>query len=256
MSNRIKKIIEIKTPEGVSFPLYPASPLLRAAALIIDFCCILVAINSVMMPIRLISTISKDSADGLAILVSFLITFGYYIAIEWFWDGRSVGKKLFHLRVIDQQGLKLAFSQVLLRNLLRVIDFMPLFYVTGGLTATLSPRWQRLGDIASGTLVIREQQIFEPDLSKIVTDKYNSFRDYPYFATKARAAISPDEAALICNFLQRRDYFNADVRIAICELMVNYCKSMVEFPHEALENLSNERYLRNLIDIVYQRRAI
>ncbi len=256
MNNGFKKIIEVKTPEGVSFPLYPASPLLRAAALMIDFFCIIATINAIMIPIRIVSIISKDTADGLAIFISFIVAFGYYIAIEWFWDGRSVGKKLFHLRIIDQNGLKLSFPQVLLRNLLRVVDFLPAFYVAGGISATLSQRWQRLGDIAAGTMVIREDKIVEPDLSKILADKYNSFRDYPYFTAKARSALTPAEAALIFTFLQRRDRFNDDVRIELCSKLADYFKTLVEFPDEALENISNERYLRNLADIVYQREAI
>ncbi|MCF6174283.1 MAG: RDD family protein [Victivallaceae bacterium] len=256
MSNGLKKIIEIKTPEGVSFPLYPASPMLRAAALMIDFLCILVAINTVVIPIRLISTISKDTADGLIIIVTFLVAFGYYIAIEWFWDGRSVGKKIFHLRVIDQNGLKLSLPQVLLRNLLRFVDTLPIFYIAGGLSAILSQRWQRLGDIAAGTMVIRERKMIEPDLSKILADKYNSFRDYPYFAAKARSSITPDEATLIFDFLQRRDKFNDEVRIKLCSRLADYFRSLVEFPPEAMENISDERYLRNLVDIVYQREAI
>jgi uncharacterized RDD family membrane protein YckC len=256
MSNGLKKIIEVKTPEGVSFPLYPASPLLRAAALMIDFFCILVAINTVAIIRKLTATISPDTANGLNILVTFIIVFGYYITIEWFWNGKSVGKKLFHLRVIDQNGLKLSFPQVLLRNLLRIIDFMPLFYVTGGISASLSSRWQRLGDIAAGTMVIREQKMVEPDLSKILADKYNSFRNYPYFANKARSSITPEETALIFDFLRRRDNFNDDVRIKLCSQLVDYFKSLVEFPHEAMENISDERYLRNLIDIVYQRQQV
>ena len=256
MSNGLKKIIEIKTPEGVSFPLYPASPLLRSAALMVDFICIMVAINAVMIPVRMIASISEDTANGLAILAVFILAFGYYIIIEWFWDGRSVGKKLFHLRIIDQQGLKLSFPQVLLRNLLRVVDALPLFYVAGGLASMLTSRWQRLGDLAAGTLVIREYKIAEPDLSIILADKYNSFRDYPYFAAKARSSVTPHEAALIFDFLQRRDNFNDDVRIDLCAQLANYFKALVEFPHEALENISNERYLRNLADIVYQREAI
>lgn len=256
MSNGFKKIIEINTPEGVSFPLYPASPILRAAALIIDFLCIIVTINALMIPVRMVSVINKDTANGLAIIISFIVAFGYYIIIEWFWDGRSVGKKLFHLRIIDQSGLKLSFPQILLRNMLRVVDILPVFYVVGGISSTFSQRWQRLGDIAAGTMVIREQKIIEPDLTVILADKYNSFRDYPYFAAKARSSVTPNEATLIFDFLQRRDNFNDNVRIKLCAQLTNYFKSLIEFPDEALENISNERYLRNLADIVYQREAI
>jgi uncharacterized RDD family membrane protein YckC len=252
MNSGLNKVIEIKTPEGVSFPLYPASPLLRAAALLIDFCCIMVAINAVMIPARMIKTISEDTANALAILLPFILLFGYYIIIEWFWDGRSVGKKLFRLRIIDQNGLNLSFPQVLLRNLLRVVDALPLFYVAGGICSMLSPRWQRLGDLAAGTLVIREHKTIAPDLNTILADKYNSFRDFPYFAAKARSAITPDEATLIVDFLQRRNNFNDEVRIKICSQLANYFKNLVEFPAEALENISDERYLRNLVDIVYQ----
>lgn len=91
-----------------------------------------------------------------AVLGSFLVFFGYYIFFEIIWKGQSPGKRAVGLRVIRDDGLPLNFSASVIRNLIRIIDFMPGTYGAGVLTMCLNKRWKRLGDIAAGTLVVRE----------------------------------------------------------------------------------------------------
>src|SRR2546430_9794845 len=94
------------------------------------------------------------------------------------------------------EGLRLQFHQIVTRNLLRFVDSLPLFYFVGGLVSWLSPKCQRLGDLADNTIVIRSPRISEPDLDQLLAGKFNSLRQYPHLAARLRHRVSPAEAAV------------------------------------------------------------
>lgn len=251
--DELANVVEITTPEGISFPLHLASPVTRCLAFTLDFFCILLLVNISSVFARFVVLISPDTASALSILLYFLVSLLYGIILEWGWNGQTIGKKLFRLRVVDADGLKLSASQVLIRNILRMVDVLPGFYMIGGISALISPRYQRLGDIAGRTYVIIEQNLSDPDISSVISDKYNSFRDYPYIAAKARSKIPPNEAALLLNAVLRRDSLSPASRTEVYSALAKYVKSKVDFPQEATDGLSDERYLRNIVDILYRR---
>jgi hypothetical protein len=93
--------------------------------------------------------------SGVLVLVTFFITWCYFVLLEWLWQGQTVGKRMYGLRVIGEDGSPATFTAVLVRNLARMIDFLPGFYAVGLLTVIVTPRSQRLGDLAAGTYVVR-----------------------------------------------------------------------------------------------------
>ncbi len=95
------------------------------------------------------------SLSGVLVLVTFFITWCYFVLLEWLWQGQTVGKRMYGLRVIGEDGSPATFTAVLVRNLARIIDFLPGFYAVGLLTVIVTPRSQRLGDLAAGTYVVR-----------------------------------------------------------------------------------------------------
>src|SRR5207245_9916187 len=92
-------------------------------------------------------------------LEEFAIGFAYGALLEGFWNGQTIGKRLFHLRVIDQSGLPLRIEQAWVRNLMRVFDALPIAYLVGGISVLRSPLMQRFGDRVAGTLVIRQSPL-------------------------------------------------------------------------------------------------
>ncbi len=92
---------------------------------------------------------------GIMLLAAGLFGWSYFIVLEWLWNGQTVGKRLFGLRVINEDGSPARFIAVFVRNLVRVVDFLPAFYGLGLVAIVLSPRSQRLGDLAAGTYVVR-----------------------------------------------------------------------------------------------------
>ncbi|MEM7113333.1 MAG: RDD family protein [Chloroflexota bacterium] len=91
-------------------------------------------------------------------LVSFGLLWGYYIFFELRWNGRSPGKKWTGIRVVKQDGTPITLSESIIRNLVRLVDFLPLGYGIGVVAMFIDGRSRRLGDMVAGTLVVREQE--------------------------------------------------------------------------------------------------
>jgi uncharacterized RDD family membrane protein YckC len=102
------------------------------------------------------SAFGIEAALGVSSL-AFLVTFvAYFVLFEGLGRGRTLGKIALRLRVLMVDGTPVTFAAALYRNLLRPGDFLPLFYVVGLVAVFTNARAQRLGDIAAGTVVVRE----------------------------------------------------------------------------------------------------
>ncbi len=88
-------------------------------------------------------------------LLVFALFWGYYMVFEVASNGQSLGKRALGLRVIKDGGYPIGFADSAIRNLVRVVDFLPFFYGAGLLTMLVNGNWQRLGDFAAGTLVVK-----------------------------------------------------------------------------------------------------
>jgi uncharacterized RDD family membrane protein YckC len=255
MSHNKSNTLTIRTPEGVVFSLQLAGPITRFMSWVIDLACIS-AISSIFnILLKVIGIISQDISMAVSILSYFVISIGYGIATEWYWQGQTLGKRLLKLRVMDEQGLRLQFSQIVIRNLLRFVDSLPLFYMVGGLACLISKNAQRLGDFAANTLVVWNPSVSRPDLNQILQGKYNSFRQYPHIEARLRQRISPQEAGLALQAILRREEIEPVARIELFKDIVSYFKTVVEFPQEAIESISDEQYLRNVVDVLYRTKA-
>lgn len=244
--------IAIKTPEGIAFALVLAGPVARFLGAVIDLACISVIMIALNMGLGIMAILSADIARAVAICSYFIISIGYGIAMEWYARGQTVGKRLLGLRVMDVQGLRLHFSQVVIRNLLRVVDMLPVFYLAGGLACLVSQRAQRLGDIAANTIVVRVPKREAPDLEQLLAHKYNSLRDYPHLAARLRQRSDPRAAQIALNALFRRDEFASQERVELFAQIACYFKERVAFPEEASQGITDEQYVRNVVDILFR----
>ena len=244
----------IQTPEGASFSLASAGPISRCLAWLIDLATISALLSVVGMATRPLAALHADIGMGLFVLLNFLVSTGYAIALEWYWRGQTLGKRMLRLRVMDAGGLRLQFSQILLRNLLRTLDMLPFFYLVGGTSCLLTAKNQRLGDLAAGTVVIRADRSGLPDLERLLPDKFNSLREHAVLASRLRQRIPPAEAALALRALLRRDALDIPERAALFAELAGHFRDLVPFPPEASEGLSDERYVRNVVDLVFRPR--
>lgn len=247
--------LRIATPEGVVFSYKLATPAVRCLAWAVDAAAIGSISFSVSRLCALAGFLSPDFANFLSAVLYFVISVGYGIVLEWRWRGQTLGKRLFGLRVIDMQGLRLQFPQIALRNLLRPIDSLPLLYLVGG-TAALWTRWgQRLGDLAANTVVAREPSWVTPDLEPIAPAKYNSLLAYPHLAARLRSLAHPQAVSYALQALAQRDRYTGSGRVKLFGDLADYFRSLVRFPEEALSGLSDEQFVRAVIRAIYNPEA-
>lgn len=248
---RFEKKIQIRTPEGVIFALHVADPLHRFLALIIDKLCVHVLGGIVGSVLGVFRVIHWDTASAVIMLATFVITIGYPIVLEWLWRGQTVGKRLMRLQVMDEQALRLRPQQVIIRNLLRFLDMLPAFYLIGGLASLFSAKGQRIGDLVANTIVIRHPRIEEPDLNQVLHGKYNSLREHPHLAARLRQAITPAEIGIAVNALIRRDQLDDTARLELFAALRQTFSNRVRFPESATDAISDEQYVRNVVDIAF-----
>lgn len=250
------KALTIRTPEGIEFSMPLAGPISRFLALVVDMLSISVALKTLSIAFHVLSAIQRELGLSLQLLAAFVVGIGYAILLEWVWRGQTLGKKLLRLRVIDEQGLRVRFSQIVVRNLLRPVDILPLFYMVGGLFCMLHGHGQRLGDIAAGTVVVRVPGVSKPNLEKLSGDKFNSLRQYPHLTLRLLRTTPPEDAFLALRALLRREELDPPARVALFRELAAHFKTLVPFPQEVLDGLTDERYVRNVVDVLFRPRSV
>jgi uncharacterized RDD family membrane protein YckC len=254
MNERRTATLDISTPEGVTFSLPLAGPVTRSVACFLDYVAMSIAWSMLRLILLPVVFISGDVGIGLTILIQFIFIESARMLMELFWGGQTIGKKILGLRVMDERALKLRPSQIVLRNLMRAVDFIPLFYGLGGMASFFSARAQRLGDLAAGTVVVRSVKSIPPDVAGVLAGKFNSFRDHPHLEARLRQKVTPEEAQLALHALVRRDELETTARVKLYEQLASLFRDKVIFPEDAVFGLSDEQYLRNVVETIFRSR--
>ena len=165
----IEDNLNIDTPELVSIEMPLAGIGSRFIALLVDYLIwgagftVLVILLTLILPsIGTISWFKAQWAIAIAIFGFFLINWGYFTLFEAFWNGRTPGKRVARIRVIQRSGRPIGLFESMARNLVRYIDQIPGIYVVGVVAMFITRQHQRLGDLAAGTLVVRDREEESP----------------------------------------------------------------------------------------------
>ena len=149
------------TPEAVTINVDVAGLGSRMIALLVDSLIQL----AIVVPI-LIGVGTGDVSDMVEIVVIyavlFLIVWAYYPLFEFFWQGRTPGKRAQRLRVVRTDGQPAGGAAILVRNLIRTVDVLLLPFLAV-ISMLVTARAQRLGDLAAGTMVVREGRLVAPE---------------------------------------------------------------------------------------------
>jgi len=189
MAQRDKPIdatIDIVTPENISFCYRVAGPFRRLPAFVIDLLLrfgIWFAIVFVFGILGVLDVIDGALAIVFMLLLLFVMEWLYGGLLETFWNGQTVGKRVMRIRVLSTGGQPINGLQAMMRNILRFADMMPLIpfavisdqpsaipiptFVIGLIAPLLNRRFQRLGDIVCGTMVVIEERGFLLDTAKL-----------------------------------------------------------------------------------------
>jgi uncharacterized RDD family membrane protein YckC len=148
---KIDSIYSVETPDGIELTLSLAGPIPRGGAWLLDL-----LIRAGLM-FALAWALAWMQTIGYAILLIswFMINWWYPVQFEVLAHGATPGKRAARIRVLMQDGTPVNWSASIVRNLIRQVDFLPLFYSTGLVAMFCNDRFQRLGDLAAGTIVVR-----------------------------------------------------------------------------------------------------
>lgn len=259
----------LRTPEGVGFEVTIAGLGSRAFGAVID----------TLVQVVLAAIVGSGSqgtfeegglGSAFVVVLIFVLIFGYYALCEAIFKGRTLGKRMTGLRVVSDQGLPASTRQILVRNLVRIVDFMPFFYIIGITGILTSNRSQRLGDLAAGTIVIvepanvkrREKQAKKaqvqfgsgpagplgtpipgspPDgFSVTLSDAARN-----ELATWDVVGITRNDVAIVRQFLARRNSLAPEARATLADDFAAKLRPRVQGVHPTL---SSERFLELLVE--------
>jgi uncharacterized RDD family membrane protein YckC len=161
--------LSIETPELVAIEMPLAGIGSRFIALLVDYLIwgagllVLLLVGAIVLPaMHAFSKISEQWTIALIIFFIFLVQWGYFTLFEAFWNGRTPGKRVARIRVIQRSGRAIGLFESMARNLVRYVDQIPFFYAVGVISMFATRQHQRLGDLAAGTLVVRDREVETP----------------------------------------------------------------------------------------------
>jgi uncharacterized RDD family membrane protein YckC len=242
------RTLEVRTPESIAFHYELAGLGSRFLALMVDQAIQILVLVAIFGALVLAGTrelaarhgapsvadkVTVSIAGAILIAIVFAVLFGYFIVFEAAWNGQTPGKRLLGLRVVRDGGYPLDFGASLIRNLIRVGEWIFGYYIIAAISAVLSPENKRLGDLAAGTIVVRDARLAAPSVL--------AQRDEPTYA--ATTYLSGEERVLIKRFLERRDALDGSRRAEIAASLATRVRNRV--PPE-LARLDDESLIERL----------
>jgi len=213
MSSSDKLIIETPEQTTLEFPLAGIGSRFLAIALdtllqVAVMCVVSIVLIALAIPFSFFFRSTGLWAFAIILFVVFTIDVSYFALFEALWNGQTPGKRWTHLRVIQDTGRPISPYDAVLRNLLRIVDWLPTLYAAGIVTMIVSRENKRVGDYAAGTVVIHEKPL----------EAVGSIGRVP----AAGALVAPlgsqitlEELQVVETFLERRGSLPPDVRRAI-----------------------------------------
>ncbi len=255
----------IETPEHVQFSYELAGLGSRFLALVLDTLIqgagLLVVLILVSAINRLLNWTFPDLGEVAGLPITMLIivfsmtllVITYFIVFELIWSGQTPGKRIGGMRVIRAGGGAIGFTASALRNILRLIDSLPIFYLFGGLFAFFTRTSQRIGDLAAGTIVVKErlwEYPGEEDAAELGEEADDLAEAGDPAVRRARgyvSSLSAEQIETVRRFIERRSELSSEMR---GQLATRIAASLREqFPGLSLaEGEDPER----LVEIVYQ----
>ena len=155
MHPRLDSLLIVETPEGVSLTLSLAGPLPRVLAFTID----LLIRGALLLALSMLFRSLQEVGQGLFLICLFLVEWLYPVLFEVYGHGSTPGKRMMGVTVMQASGLPVGWSSSLVRNLLRFVDFLPFLYGFGLIAMLYGQHFQRLGDLAAGTVVVWKNDV-------------------------------------------------------------------------------------------------
>jgi uncharacterized RDD family membrane protein YckC len=256
-----EETFDIQTPENVAFGYQVAGIGSRFLATLLDT--LLILLLQIVVILVFVLVLSAFDLLGQTIaawvyavlgIVGFVFFWGYYIFFEMLWNGQTPGKRWVGLRVIRTDGTPITLSESFIRNLTRLVDFLPAMYGIGIISMFLDKQSRRLGDLAAGTLVVHDRapisiQSLSARRSAIAVQghKLASLEGLPL------ERITNDDLALIEDFLLRREQLTH--REALANQILNTLHARLGLPLPSISRIEAEEMLLTILYTVQRGQA-
>jgi uncharacterized RDD family membrane protein YckC len=200
--------IRLVTPERIVFEYPLAGPFRRLIAYLIDLA-LLAALVIAAVLISMILSLGSISGVGPALVAYFVLTWGYGASCEAFFNGRTLGKRALSIRVVSEQGVPITGAQAVLRNLVGTVDgFWAFFYLLGLTSMILTERFQRLGDLAAGTMVVVELRQRRAGVVRVREEAVDAVLPW----LPLRIAAGQELSRALSDYVKRRGRFSPPLR--------------------------------------------
>lgn len=235
---------EIETPEMVTFEYRLAGVVTRAIAWFLDMTIVLLLLIGAVFAMIFLAGVSGGwlvgpALAGMLVLI-FLLQWGYFVFFEWRWDGQTPGKRAMRIKVVQDTGLRVGFHQALVRNLMRLLDALPLKPLVAAVVSLVSHRRQRLGDLVAGTIVIHEKQPPPPSSILPASERHNSLLEDRAATATARNAVTPRLRELMMALAMRREALETQPRLSLFRDLAEHLERLgIERPG----SFSDERFV-------------
>jgi uncharacterized RDD family membrane protein YckC len=226
----------IRTPEQVEIRLRPAGLGRRGLAVLVDTLCALAVIAGAG---TLAAALLPSAIAGAATAtLGFAILTGWHVLFELRHEGRTPGKQLMGLRVVDAAGLPLTPAQSAVRNAARALDALPLLYGVGAVAAALDPLRRRVGDRLADTVVVTEAGLRDRETRAGRALAFNSLED-PRILRLMRKRLSPDARDFVLAVAQRAPSLQPAARYDLMEDTARHLRDRLEIddPHLSAEGV-------------------
>ena len=221
----------VETPEGIELALRVAGPVVRAIAWVIDFGIRSVIYISLFL---LFLTTLQQLGYGLWLISIFILEWFYPILFEVYRQGATPGKRAMKIKVLHELGTPVNWSSSMIRNLLRMVDFLPFVYSFGLISMLIDKNFRRIGDLAAGTIVVYEEQV----LPNRPISKKRIF--LPNDPPQAMPIILPlEEQQAIINFAERAQQLPLQRAIELANIVTSLTGKTEEAGIKSLYQLAN-----------------
>jgi uncharacterized RDD family membrane protein YckC len=243
---------KVISTEKVPFTYKIAGVGARSLAWLID---VLILLLLGFIGLMVASVIARSGYVGIAQgtfqLCIFLLTWGYFLVFEWCWGGQTPGKRLLGLRVIRWQGTGIGFMAAAVRNLVRIVDFLPGGYFVGFVVASCNRENRRLGDLAAGTLVVyvERQQALVRSLQEINSGA-GSERGQVVQLRQRLNQLDREQKQTLLDLALRRNQLRLPERAQLFHEAAAYLEERLELPADQYE--SDEKFVLRLATLLGQ----
>ena len=220
--------VTIETPEHIQLNYELAGIGSRFLAGFVDTLIQTIAIVLIAVAVSLIGSLEGEVARMpirvvIVVVASLLIVIGYFVLFEMIWDGQSPGKRMAGLRVIRTDGTPIAIGDSLIRNILRLVDMIPVYYTVGIIAIFFTKRCQRLGDLAAGTIVVKERARDLPTGPTPVAEARPTQFAIPApeeilsILREGLGRLTPQELSTVDRFIERSFELDAEARFRLSQ---------------------------------------